>query len=315
MTIKEWYPNYNIIKRLIVWLKYHFNPQNRNISLACFLYYKFDLLSKEKRKDILLDDEIAEYEKRFNANEYREIFNDKKKFYLHFNKYMRRGITFLEDISFDEFTDFIKRYGKIVLKPAKSYGGTGLKLVNERDCENINALSSLFDICKKNKYIAEEYLINEESYREIYSGSLNTVRVNTLLGRNGRPVIYAVINQFGSRGSITDNDEHLGIWAAVNLENGQVYEVEKDDETGSQYLKHPDSNKDILGFQNKEFDKVKKLALEAAEICPECRLIGWDIAVTTKGVELIEGNVTPELGIYQAMTGEGLRTLFENEIL
>lgn len=69
---------------------------------------------------------------------------------------------------------------------------------------------------------------------------------------------------------------------------------------GKKYRKHPDSGKQIIGFQIPAWDKVCALAKQAALICPKLRMIGWDIAVT-KSYEaiLIEGNCRPSPSLYQ----------------
>lgn len=314
VTLKEWYSEYGPVRLFFVWLKYMFDPYRKTMALDCYLYYRFDIISKTAKKDILLDHEIKEYEKKFNNDAYREIFNNKKLFYQYFKKYMHRDIIFLDDIEYENFKEFIVKHEKIVVKPVASFGGQGLKIFENKNLDD-DYLKKEFDLLKSIGYVAEEYLTNEISYREIYDKSLNTIRVNTLVKKNHEIEIFAVVNQFGTGGSITDNDEELGIWSAADTETGIIIAAEKDDETAVYYDIHPDTRKPIIGFKNKEFDKVKKLAVELAGICPECRLIGWDIAITNKGIELIEGNVTPELGVYQAMTGKGLRMLFEREIM
>lgn len=314
MTIKKWYPDYNVLKRFMIFIKYLFSGYKKEMALDCYLYYRFDILPKNQRQGILMDHEIMQYEAKLNDNSVRYIFNDKKEFYNVFSDYMKRKILFINDCSFDEFCSFFKEQEVIAVKPVNMYGGKGFRIVRWSDYNDASLLKE-YQVLKEGNYIAEEYLINDESYRKIYSKSLNTVRVNTIIKKDGMPYIFAIVNQFGSSGSITDNDEECGIWSASDVESGIICAAEKDDETAVYYNIHPDTGENIIGFKNERIDEIKKLALELALKVKKARLVGWDIAVTDKGIELVEGNVTPELGVFEAMTGYNLRALFEQEIL
>lgn len=314
MTIKKWYPNYGIIKRLLIFIKYLCDPYRKKMTLDCYLYYHFDCISKKKKAEILMDDEIQEYEKRLNSDIYRYIFNDKKEFYNKFKRYMNRRIIFLDDCAKDDFITFVRSYPCIVVKPFNMYAGIGFRKIINKDYTDSQLIKE-YEMMYGNNFICEECLINDSAYSRIYDKSLNTVRVNTLIKKDGSVEIISIVNQFGSGGSVTDNDEEMGIWAGVNIDTGIVDCAEKNDETAVYYDVHPDTGERIIGFYNERINEIKELAKELALVVPEERLIGWDIAVTDKGLELIEGNVTPELGIVQAMSGYGYRTLFEEAII
>lgn len=49
----------------------------------------------------------------------------------------------------------------------------------------------------------------------------------------------------------------------------------------------------MLGFQIPNWEHAINVVKTAAEKIPQCRFIGWDVAFTEKGVELIEGNHNP----------------------
>jgi len=46
----------------------------------------------------------------------------------------------------------------------------------------------------------------------------------------------------------------------------------------------------MIGMQIPHWDKVVNMVMEAAKIPEDMRYIGWDIAITDEGCELIEGN-------------------------
>ena len=54
------------------------------------------------------------------------------------------------------------------------------------------------------------------------------------------------------------------------------------------------------------WDRVLEVVIEAAKKIPQVRYIGWDIAITNDGVELIEGNNWPYTGTFEIMGIERL---------
>lgn len=207
------------------------------------------------------------------------------------------------------------------------YAGLGIDIVDcrfenadyldnsshESDDKNSEAYILWKEYFDKNS-LAEELLESSAVYSSIYPESLNTMRITTLLDDEGVPHVIGAANQFGSRGSIVDNDDNSSIWANIDINTGIVDAVDTDERTGLINELHPDTRKPILGFENPHFDEVKELACQAALIVPECRLIGWDIARLSDGrLEIIEGNVTPELNLFQSMTGKGLKNVLMNQ--
>lgn len=49
----------------------------------------------------------------------------------------------------------------------------------------------------------------------------------------------------------------------------------------------------MLGFEIPKFQEVKRVVKEIANLSPKARIVGWDIAITDKGISLIEGNMGP----------------------
>lgn len=275
-----------------------------------FLFYRMQEMKADQIEALATEDELWDREKQLNDDRFRYIFNDKKEFYKRFTEnpasnYMNRDIFFLEDCSEKDFFDFCKRHKKVVLKPVNMYAGLGIKIVDASDADTI---ASEFDRLKAEKYVAEEYVYQAAEYSTIYPKSLNTVRVTTFITDSGEPVILFAVNQFGQKDSFVDNHDEAAIWAAVDIGDGTVTAAEVEATDGRVYDIHPDTGASILGFRNPCWAEIKKLALELACMVPECRLVGWDIAVTDDyRLEVIEGNVTPELNLYQCISGRGLR--------
>lgn len=373
-------------------IKYMLSPVRSRFSFEEFLYYRMQTMSALQQKEIMSLAELHAVEAKLNHDAYREIFNNKKKFYNNFRDFMHRDILFLEENAKDEFQIFLETHDKVVLKPEHMYAGLGISIAGRNHTEtganpggqakrengklppaekakketkketknaypgeqakkeNVNQspgggvkketayrhlseeekrfkfllpeycsydyILEHFDLLVENHYLVEEYVEQHGAYSEIYSKSLNTLRLTTLLRRNGKAEVFAAAGQFGSRGSITDNDDICGIWANVDLVTGITNAVEINEYTRDIYEIHPDSGREILGFVHPKFEEMKTLVCRAAKRIPQCRLIGWDVCLTKDGtIELIEGNVTPELDLFQVMTGKGFRSFFQNALL
>ena len=68
---------------------------------------------------------------------------------------------------------------------------------------------------------------------------------------------------------------------------------------------HPGTDKCMLGFRLPNWNKAIKMVRMAAEKIPQCRFVGWDVAFTENGVELIEGNHNPGLFTLESLGTPG----------
>lgn len=297
-------------------IKYEILPKElkRRWSYTEFLAYRMQEMKVSQIEEIATEEELWNREKQLNDDRYRYIFNDKHEFFKRFglafeDKYMKRELLFLEDVTQTDFIRFCERHKRIVLKPSDMYAGLGIHIVESK---NYKISSEEFDELKAKRYIAEEYVRQASEYSDIYDKSLNTIRVTTFINDEGKVEILFAVNQFGQKNSMVDNHDEAAIWAAIDIGTGIVASAEVEACDGRVYDVHPDTGARILGFANPCWSEVKKLVLELATVVPECRLIGWDIAVRSDySLEVIEGNVTPELNLYQSISGCGLRKVLD----
>lgn len=294
-------------------IKYTLLPARirRQWSFNEYLRHHMQSLSLKEIEAFLSVDELCELEKQLNSDSHRHIFNDKRNFNKIFSKYLKRDWASLDQMSEADFWQFVNMHEKVVFKPCDMYAGIGIFVIDGKTKASLT--SETFAELAKKHYIIEDYVNQYEAYSEFHPFSLNTIRVTTYISEGGTAEILFAVNQFGSNNSIVDNDDSTAIWAGIDLNTGIINAVDIRDSDGFVFDCHPDSGKKFIGFENPFFDKVRKLALEAAYVVPECRLIGWDIAVRDDGeILLIEGNVTPELDLYQIISGKGLKVFERN---
>ena len=269
-------------------------------------------MTVKKIDTFLTGKELWDAEGSLNDDAYRKYFNSKRLFYERFGDYMKREIIALRDITKSEMISFIKEHKKAVFKPDDKYAGIGFFIASCDENGDVIFLDDApsFEEMQDGNYIMEEYVYQHKAYSDMYDLSLNTVRVTTFITANGVPEILFVVNQFGSEGSYVDNDDITSIWNVTDPETGIIIGCEEDENNGFLYEIHPDSRKPFIGFKNPYFEEIKNTALKAAMEIPQCRLIGWDIAVREDGeIVIIEGNVTPELWMYQRLSHDGLKRI------
>ena len=80
------------------------------------------------------------------------------------------------------------------------------------------------------------------------------------------------------------------------------------------YRHHPETNCEIKGFRIPYWQEVINLVKESSKVVPEVETIGWDIAITPNGPELVEGNDNWNKDSFQLSYGKGRKYLLEKYI-
>lgn len=96
-----------------------------------------------------------------------------------------------------------------------------------------------------------------------------------------------------------------GVYYPIDPETGVIYHRGMDIK-GNRYIYHPTINKKMLGFQIDKWEEIISFVKAASDVVPEARYIGWDIAVTENGCDMIEGNVNAYIGDLQKYEIKGI---------
>ena len=255
-----------------------------------YFEFEFYLLKGGERKSYLTGRLNNEIVRKYNDKKDWDKLDDKIKFNHLFKKFLGREFIDLRESSLDEFKKFLKGKDKVVAKPVADCGGKGVIVIEE--FKNIKKIYE--DLLNNQQYLVEEYLIQDDELSKLYPESVNGLRVLSFLDDFGKAHILNVILRIGNNGKV-DNFSSGGMYTFVN-ENGVVY-VPAIDEKGIIYEKHPFTNEKIIGFKVPRFKELEKLIEELSLVVPSVRYVGWDIAVTKKGLVVLEGNQYP--GIFQ----------------
>lgn len=214
------------------------------------------------------------------------FFENKGVFNSDFNKFVGRTWFLSDDISFNQFREIVSGLDKIIAKPLKGIEGIGIRIYNVK--HSLKRYRELFsEIVSGPSSIVEEFVVQHPAISEIYPNALNTIRVMSFLD-NGEGKILNAVMKFATTSNV-DNYYQGGLAAGVDVKTG-VLCTNGVDYQGNLYELHPYSGKQLKGFQIPHWDKVVELIREAAAIHPEFSYIGWDIAITPDGPEIVEGN-------------------------
>ena len=185
-----------------------------------------------------------------------------------------------------DIMDFISEHRVVFAKP--NYGDQG-KGVLKIQAEDKTAIEELLTKCKKGAFVVEGAIQNAPEIAAINPSSVNTVRAYTLLKKDNTTEILGVMLRVGRMGSHVDNWGAGGVGYDFDVETGVCVGYGRD-KKNNPYIFHPDSNMQMMGYKLPDYEKLKKTIVELSHIVPNARFVGWDIAITPDGYDLVEVN-------------------------
>jgi len=281
-----------------------------NISLLEYFQFRFFEKNKTERNKWAGSGFLYEYQLKMNPRSARIILLDKIKFLNHFRSFVRRDFADLQTLKADH--DITNRLlannsGKLVLKGSLGQIGAEVEVISCRDFVPETLIKYM--IFKKYD-LAEEYVRQHPAMMELSPSGLNTVRILTQLNEGNVYILGARLRV--SVNSPVDNMAAGNLAAFIETKTGVVKgpgvysDITKEDMTA-----HPLTGEAITGFTIPYWNEVIKLAKEAALYLPENKSVGWDIAVTEEGPELVEGNHNWCKLLWQLPVKKGLKMELE----
>ncbi|MDA0349289.1 MAG: hypothetical protein O3C20_17995 [Verrucomicrobia bacterium] len=201
------------------------------------------------------------------------------------------------------YADFSGTFPKsdLYLKPSEGVGGKGIErwvYRLEGDCwarEEVRMsekelLDYFISQSQNTDYILQEAAQNHPDISKYSPGSLVTFRVGTLMGPEGDPELlncHIVIAlgeteaNHGSYGGFNANFDletekfHYGIGRLPKLRIIRT---------------HPVTGATIEGADLPCWPELRELALKGHRLLPQIKALGWDLAFTTRGAEVVECN-------------------------
>lgn len=277
-----------------------------NISILEYFQFGFYDKSKSDKATWAGTGTMYEFQKRVNPVETREILEDKRLFYRNYNEFFKHKLYTLEELEADSelVATLIKSHKRLVLKEAEGKVGSGVHIIQSSSVQ----ASELCPMMRKNGYdLLETYVQQHAALQELSPTAVNTIRIFTQIRKDGTYEILGCRLRI-SVDSPVDNMGAGNLAAPIDDETGTVNGPGVySDITKKPQAIHPITKVPIVGFQIPFWDEILRMIKEASLKHPQNRSIGWDVAVTESGPELIEGNHDWCKLVWQLPVNKGLK--------
>ena len=167
----------------------------------------------------------------------------------------------------------------------------------------------LIDIVLSADYIIQERIVQHERMNALCPSSVNTIRLQTVMDKDGKVHPFGPGVRIGRMGSIVDNWALGGVFVGIDAETGKLKDIGiLKPKYGTKVTEHPDTHILFEGYEIPFYQEAERMAVELHEKMYRSHSIGWDIAITDNGPVIIEGNDRWEISLIQAVHG-GMRYL------
>lgn len=223
------------------------------------------------------------------------FLSSKKLFNETYSDFLGRKSWVNRETNVEGFKRFAQGLDEVFCKPLDSSCGAGTFKKTLKG-ENLDKVYEWF--VAQPIYLVEECIVQHSDMTRFYPGSINTVRLFTIL-YEGSFEPFGSFVRFGC-GGITDNYSAGGIACGVDPKTGIIL-TDGSNEDGERFKAHPISETKFKGFQIPHWDLVLERCEKALRLVDGVNYVGWDVAIREDDVVLVEGNSIPDLGILQAV--------------
>ena len=266
---------------------YHRSHKNRKTFITTF--YNFRLYDK------------------VNLKSKRIIFHNKLFFLQTFKDFIKRDWININEESEENIKKFLMRHQNIVAKQSHGDSGKEVEVINVSEFKNSDDLLQYIHVHRYD--LLEEKLMNHVALDKLNPTSLNTVRIVSVKNKNKVNILFAGI-RVGQEGAKIDNISQGGKVARIDISSGKINS--RFFTKSSSYIKSTENNseKNLSGYQLPYWTDVISAVKQAASIVSEISIVAWDVAITNKGIDFIEGNESfgsVIMQIYSEHDEEGLK--------
>ncbi len=232
--------------------------------------------------------ESIKYSDKLNAGATKEdiaTFNDKHLFNTAFCDFIHRDWLYLPDSTPEEVAAFMARNKQFLVKACVSTQGKNISLCSSADTDP----EALFREHQDAPYILEALIRQHPALSAVNPSSVNSIRF--VAAKKGDAVRFIGAGlRCGGSGQFVDNFHHGGAAYPIDLEGGFITGPGIT-LTGSDIVRHPTSGHIMPGLVIPHWETLLETVRRAAMLNPRIGYVGWDLAVTEDGIELIEGNI------------------------
>lgn len=282
-----------------------------NISILEYFQFRFFEKNTEERSKWAGTGFMYETIQQLNPKVNRKVLSDKTVFLDHYKTFVRHWHINYKELEQDK--SLLAKIvpsdtNKIIIKNAKGQCGRGIEVIN---FNTVTPDLLLYIMKKSNNDIVEEFVEQHDDLNRLSPSGLNTLRIITTINTKGEVEILGIRLRITVNSHI-DNLAAGNIACEVDEKTGKVIGPGVySDITKEEVYQHPVTGVRLIGFQVPLFQESLALAKNAALFDPLNRSIGWDIAITNVGSELIEGNHDWCKLLWQLPAKRGLKSELE----
>lgn len=289
------------IKKILSKIRFIILRIFKNTALIDYVQYNYFLLNSNGIKRFIDMRKRRTISDKLNNSPKVEIFDNKSLFNQYFSNFLKRQWIDMKHANLQDVEKLIKSVSSILVKPADGSFGIGIEKYN---CSDIVDIEKFYCQYCKSDCVIEEVVEQHQEIAQFNVDSLNTFRIVTVKKSN-RVDIFGAVFRIGRKGSIVDNHHSGGLSAIVDVENGIICS-NATDQNFSNFIFHPDSNIQIIGYKIPFWDDIIATVKEAALVIDEVSFVGWDVGINTKSEPvIIEGNRNADPDVLQRADQEG----------
>ncbi|TFH21453.1 MAG: hexapeptide transferase [Bacteroidia bacterium] len=249
-----------------------------------------------------------------NSKSTRHLLENKIHFYEAYDRFVIHATCTLDDLQSDNARAqkvLSNSTGKIVIKDALGQCGWDVEVVKAAEYTRESLIKHMKS---KGFNLAEEFIIQHPELARLSDSGVNTIRIISQLNKDDEVEILGARLRISVNCHV-DNLASGNIAAAVDLKTGLVSGPGVySDITKSNVSAHPVSGITLEGFQIPMWEDCLNMVKQAALHRPENRSIGWDVVLTEKGPELLEGNHNWCKILWQLPINQGLKSVLERHL-
>lgn len=254
-----------------------------------YMVLRFFALSEAERETYLTSGRSKAVDARLNARATvhdRQVLARKDRFDRAFAPLIKRDFLYAPESSPADFSAFLSRHPAFFVKPVGGTMGRGIERLASSEVD----ADTLYARCRGEGLLLEEPIAQHPALSRLNPSCVNSVRINAARSPGGEVHLIGACLKCGGAGAVTDNFHTGGVAYPIDLEQGVVSGPGRNNLDLRDYERHPVSGVIMPGFRLPFWRETIDCVHTAMALVPSIGYVGWDIAVTPSGPELIEGN-------------------------
>jgi hypothetical protein len=226
-----------------------------------------------------------------------------------------------------ELRDFLRGWRRFPIYCKPSCGGSGKRnfqieewaderaVIHGERAVSVEELAARLTESTGFGFLLMEALRPHGDIAAVAGNSISGVRIHVLRLQKG-PTMFRPVWKISRRGAVVDNFQHGGsgnLLASIDVSTGRVERVVSG--RGRHQLRnalHPDTGRQLTGFQLPHWQALREMVREAPELFPGLLCQAWDVAICADGPVLLEVNWFGDVDLSQHSYGRGF---LEGELL